>query len=89
MATNVAQLEQRLSRLEAEFHSWQKSAEAKDSRPWYEQILGTFDNDPGFDEMIRLGKEIRDADHGLPTPRRNSTKSAKSNVSRRPKKGRA
>ena len=56
---------------------------------WYEQILGTFDNDPGFDEMIRLGKEIRDADHGLPTPRRNSTKSAKSNASRRPKKGRA
>lgn len=86
MATIVAQLEQRLSRLEADFRSWKKSAAAKDSRPWYEQILGTFDNDPGFEEMIRLGKEIRDADRELPTPRR---KSVKPTASRRSKKGRA
>ena len=89
MATKVAQLEERVSRLEAEFSKLSKATGVNDSKPWYEQILGTFDNDPGFDEMIRLGKEIRDADHGLVAPRRKTTRSVKTTVSSRTKKGRA
>ena len=70
MATKMTHLEERVRRLEVELGRMQKSAQKPDSRPWYEQILGTFDGDPGFDEMVRLGKRIRDADKGIATPRR-------------------
>ena len=64
MAAKLELLETRVSRLEADLRDLRRVTAAKDSRPWYEQILGTFDDDPGFDEMVRLGKEIRDSDQG-------------------------
>ncbi|MBI5757965.1 MAG: hypothetical protein HZA46_05555 [Planctomycetales bacterium] len=30
--------------------------------PWWQQIDGYFKNDPGFDEIIRLGAKLRKAD---------------------------
>lgn len=70
MAAKLAELEARVSQIETVLRRMQKSVPPSDPRPWYDQILGTFDNDPGFDEMIRLGKEIRDTDHGIAEPRR-------------------
>lgn len=29
---------------------------------WLEQVAGSFENDPEFDEIVRLGKELRMAD---------------------------
>ena len=30
--------------------------------PWYRQILGQFKDDPAFDEIVRLGRRIREAE---------------------------
>jgi hypothetical protein len=29
---------------------------------WLEKVAGSFENDPEFDEVVRLGKELRAAD---------------------------
>ena len=61
MATKVTRLEERLARLEGELKDLK--AEVRQQRiPWYEQIAGTFENDPVFDEIVRLGAAIRKAD---------------------------
>ena len=33
----------------------------QDERPWWEQIGGTFQNDPVFEEVVRLGREYRES----------------------------
>ena len=32
--------------------------EIKTSQPWWEQIVGTFENDPIYDEAMKLGLTI-------------------------------
>ncbi len=87
MAERLAFIEARLNRLETEIRELRKASGVKEPKPWYEQILGTFDNDPGFEEMVRLGKEIRDADQGINTARR-KRKPAKRSSGTSSKKGR-
>lgn len=87
MAAKLAVLEARLNRLEAELRDLRKATGVKDPKPWYDQILGTFNGDPGFDEMVRLGKEIRDADRGSAVPRRKKNP-AKPSTKPASKKGR-
>ena len=76
MATKLAQLEERLRRVEAELAELKNAKPKGDSRPWYRQIAGQFNNDPVFEEIVRLGKEIRDQERTpkriqpLKTPRR-------------------
>ncbi len=71
MATKLAQLEVRLQKLEVEVRELKgPKAELNGQHPWYDQILGMFDDDPGFDEMVRLGKEIRDQETGSRPARR-------------------
>ena len=56
-------IEQRLERVEKELADLKK--DVKGMRPsgnWIDAISGTFKDDPEFDEILRLGKEIRDAD---------------------------
>ena len=60
MATKLSQIEERLRRVEAELAELRQSKQREDSVPWYRKIAGQFDNDPVFDEIVRLGKEIRD-----------------------------
>lgn len=33
----------------------------QDERPWWEQVGGTFQNDPVFEEVVRLGREYRES----------------------------
>ena len=60
MAANLTQIEQRLRRVESELAELKKNKQPDDSIPGYRKIAGQFDNDPVFDEIVRLGKEIRD-----------------------------
>lgn len=60
MASKLAQIEERLSRVEAELAELKKALKLDDDRPWYRKIAGQFKDDPVFDEIVRLGKEIRD-----------------------------
>jgi hypothetical protein len=54
-------IEARLARLEAEV-SFLKSQTVNDRPNWIQAIAGSHRNDADFDEIVRLGKEIRDAE---------------------------
>ncbi|MBC8869621.1 MAG: hypothetical protein H8E44_09395 [Planctomycetes bacterium] len=56
-------VEQRLEQVEKQLADLK--SHVKNFRPapnWIDAITGTFKDDPEFDEILRLGKEIRDAD---------------------------
>lgn len=63
----VSQIERRLAALEADVAKL-KAAPNGQNR-WWEQIAGSFSNDPVFDEAMRLGREWRDDEPAR--PRRN------------------
>lgn len=55
------QIEERLSKLEAEVaqlkHTLLNSANL--TKPWWEDIIGVFADDPAFEEAMALGREYR------------------------------
>jgi hypothetical protein len=56
-------IEKRLETVERELASLK--IEVENLRPgsnWVSSISGTFKDDPEFDEILRLGKELRDAE---------------------------
>lgn len=56
------QLEERVAHLEAEVARLKNKIENdSSSRPWWEQIAGTFFNNSAYDEAMRLGREYRDS----------------------------
>jgi hypothetical protein len=56
-------LEKRVAALEAEVAKLKAESAKPDTkqRPWWEEIAGTFANDPAFEEAMRLGREWRDS----------------------------
>ena len=52
----LAQLEREMTRLKLKVKSFQPK------RNWITAITGTAKDDPVYEEIIRLGKEIRDAE---------------------------
>lgn len=56
-----AELEKRISVLEKEVALLKEKAEQdnKPKKPWWEEIAGTFADDPMYDEAMRLGREYR------------------------------
>jgi hypothetical protein len=54
-------VESRLAKLEREFALLKKNA-ARDRSNWISEISGSFRGDPDFAEIVRLGKEMRDAE---------------------------
>lgn len=57
-------LEERVAALEAEIQQLRQQKEAfpdVNSRPWWEKIVGIYQNDPAFDEAERLGREWRES----------------------------
>ncbi len=55
------QLEARVAALKAELAQIKQllSSGTQEKKPWWEQIAGSFENDPNFDEAVRLGQEWR------------------------------
>jgi hypothetical protein len=51
----LAQVERELAELKSRVRTMQPKSQ------WIDAITGTFKDDPEFDEILRLGKEIRDA----------------------------
>ena len=62
MASKVKELEDRVTQLEKELRQVKAQLGSKRQVPWYRQILGEFKDDPVFDEIVRLGRQIREAD---------------------------
>ena len=60
MASTRAELEQRVSDLEVEVSQLKRKITALEtSQPWWEQIVGTFENDLIYDEAMKLGRHYR------------------------------
>jgi hypothetical protein len=55
-------IERRLSNLEREFHSLKGLLVPSSTHKDWRDTFGTFADDPGFDELLRLGREIREQD---------------------------
>ena len=55
-------IEQRLSRIEDELRQIKERLDSKHKGNWISRMRGQFRNDPIFDEIVHLGKEIRDAE---------------------------
>lgn len=57
----ITELEQRLTRLEAEVDALKRERVDATSvrKPWWEEIRGTFKDDPDYVEAMRLGREWR------------------------------
>ena len=54
-------IEARLTRIECEL-AILKARTSNVQSNWIAEIAGTFNDDPDFDEIVRLGKEMRDAE---------------------------
>ena len=60
---SVASIEERVAALEVEVARLKQQIEAlnKPSGPWWQEVCGTFENDPMFEEAMRLGREYRES----------------------------
>ncbi len=64
-------LEQRVADLEAEVATLKRKLGNLDmTTPWWEQIAGTFENDPIYEKAMQLGREYRQSLRPKAAPRR-------------------
>jgi hypothetical protein len=62
MASSRSELEQRVTDLEAEVSNLKRKVAALDTvQPWWEQIMGTFEDDPIYDEAMKRGRQYRES----------------------------
>jgi hypothetical protein len=60
MASSTSQLGQRVAALEAEVTKLKSQMQAmQTAQPWWEQIAGTLQHDPMYEEAMRLGRQYR------------------------------
>jgi hypothetical protein len=58
MAFSPCELEQRVSDLEAEMDKLKRKLDQlDDAKPWWEQITGTFEDEPVYDEAMKRGRQ--------------------------------
>lgn len=60
MATKIAQMEERVRKLESDLLELKQASAKVQTLPPHRQVLGEFKNDQVFEEIVRLGKELRD-----------------------------
>ena len=54
-------VEERLAKVERELEAIKRDKQAESSKlGWLERVRGTFKGDPDFEEIVKLGKELRD-----------------------------
>lgn len=56
--TRLAHLESEVAHLKAQLKN---PPEKLPEKPWWQEILGSFANDPDYDEAMRLGREYRES----------------------------
>lgn len=78
------EIELRVAALEAEVSQLKQRLDTvtQPAKPWWQEIYGTFANDPLYEEAMRLGREYRESLR--PKPAKQSTKrSTKSSAKQR------
>ncbi len=68
----LQQLEARVSALEAEIARLRVMVGEEDRRPWWQKIIGTFRDDPLYEEAMRLGRKYRESLRPKPRKRKRS-----------------
>ena len=61
MSDELEVLEQRVAQLEQDVSQLKSNSSNHTGRPWWERVAGRFENDPAYDEIVRLGREYREA----------------------------
>lgn len=56
-----SELEQRVEALEKELARLKQSIGNGESKPWWERIAGSFHDDDGYRQAMRLGSEYRES----------------------------
>jgi hypothetical protein len=64
MATNTS-LEERLAAVEAAITELQKQIAVSQPTNWLQQIIGSFKDEPAFEEVLAYGRKIRQGDESL------------------------
>ncbi len=64
MATNTS-LEERIAAVEAAISELQKQVANPQPTNWLQQITGSFKDEPAFEEVLTLGRAIRQGDESL------------------------
>ena len=59
--SNMAELEQRLAAVERQVAELRRQL-GPPATNWIEEIAGSFENDPAFAEVVKYGREAREAD---------------------------
>lgn len=62
MTTEMEQLERRVAKVEKELAELKSAVLQQDGVPWWRQILGDFEGDQDYQEIARLGQELRRTD---------------------------
>lgn len=66
-----ARLEKRVAAIEEELARLKSQVERADaSKPWWERIAGTFQDDPVYEKAMKLGRQYRRAQRRSPGPRK-------------------
>jgi hypothetical protein len=55
------EIEARLIALETEVAQLKAQQQISPAIPWWEEILGSFANDPAYDEAMQLGRQYRES----------------------------
>jgi hypothetical protein len=55
------ELEARLIALETDVAQLKAQQQTSAEKPWWEEILGSFANDPAYDEAMQLGRQYRES----------------------------
>ena len=55
-------LESEVARVEAEVAELRRQSAGEKKKDWLSQVAGSFGDDPDFAEIVKLGREIREAD---------------------------
>ncbi|MEL7358827.1 MAG: hypothetical protein AAFN40_19990 [Cyanobacteria bacterium J06560_6] len=58
-------LEERLAAVEAAIAQLQKQMSTAQQVDWLQQVTGSFEDEPAFDEVLSYGKAIRQGDESL------------------------
>jgi hypothetical protein len=64
MATNTS-LEDRLAAVEAAITELQKQVATPQATNWLQQIIGSFKDEPAFEDVLAYGRAIRQGDESL------------------------
>jgi hypothetical protein len=61
MNQDIQLLKDRVAKLEQDIGELKSRSVSQADQPWWQRIAGRFENDPAFEEIVRLGREYREA----------------------------